>query len=66
MYDVFDGDPCEPEALRCACCRFEDDSAFFLAGFACGGAKEGLFGSVTCQHKKADGTVELIHYTRTK
>jgi len=53
-----------PEPLRCACCRFDDDSSFSLTSFAGGAAKEGLYGSVTCEHRRPDGTVELIHYMR--
>ncbi len=52
------------EPLRCACRYIDDGSSFALASYAGGAAREGLYGSVTCEHRKPDGTVEMIHYVR--
>ena len=50
----------------CLCTKFDDNSAFFLASFAGGAAPDGLFSTVSCVHRKPDGTEEIIRYVRER
>jgi hypothetical protein len=42
----------------------DDGSIFKLSGWAGGAAPGGAFSTVTCEHRKPDGTVEVIDYVR--